>query len=208
LSSQKNRLKTFARYALGASLPLVLGFAAFVIYAVVNNNFHVVSPGKVYRSGQMNAGALNRAITGHGIKTIINLRGSSADKEWYQAETNTAALLGAQHYDFALSAGQEVSDAAMEQILGVLQTAPKPVLIHCKNGADRSGLVGALYLYRIEGASADAADRQLTVFYGHVPHLFWRDTIAMDRSFWRYVSNHVQQPVPGAAKVAHPLTQN
>ena len=38
----------------------------------------------------------------------------------------------------------------MEAILATLDHAPKPVLIHCKNGADRTGLVGALYLYGLE----------------------------------------------------------
>ena len=156
----------------------------------------------------MNAAALDRAISEHGIKTIINLRGSSRDQDWYQVETNRAQQLGAQHYDFSLSAGREVSDAEMEQILAVMHDAPKPLLIHCKNGADRSGLMSALYLYSLEGKSASAADRELTVWYGHIPHLFWRDTIAMDRSFWRFVSNHVQQPNPGEARANHPLTKN
>lgn len=190
-------------------LPLVLGIGAFVGYGVANHNFHTVSPGRVYRSGQMNATALNKAITEHGIKTIINLRGSGVDSDWYRQETNTARLLGAQHYDFNLSAGREVDDAMMEQILAVMESAPKPVLIHCKNGADRSGLVGALYLYSLEGKTASEADRQLTVFYGHVPYLFWRDTIAMDRSFWRYVSNHVQLPNHHVARVSgSPLSGN
>jgi protein tyrosine phosphatase (PTP) superfamily phosphohydrolase (DUF442 family) len=202
------KLKTLFRGLLIVSLPLVIGLAAFVIYAVANHNLHTVSPGLVYRSGQMDAAALNRIITERGIKTIINLRGSSTNNDWYQVETNTATQLGTRHYDFSLSASREVSDAEMEQILAVMQTAPKPVLIHCKNGADRSGLVGALYLYSLEGKSASAADRQLTAFYGHIPHLFWRDTIAMDRSFWRYVSNHVQQTNLDATKPAHPLSKN
>ena len=201
------KLKTVGRSVLILSLPLVIGLAAFVIYAVASHNLHTVSPGLVYRSGQMDAATLNRIITERGIKTIINLRGSSTNNEWYQVETNTSAQLGTRHYDFSLSASREVSDADMEQILAVMQTAPKPVLIHCKNGADRSGLVGALYLYSLEGKSASAADKQLTAFYGHIPHLFWRDTIAMDRSFWRYVSNHVQQTNLDAVKPAHPLTQ-
>ena len=49
-------------------------------------------------------------------------------------------------------------------MVAALASAPKPVLIHCKNGADRSGLVGALYLYTQEGRSAEAAGRELTVF--------------------------------------------
>lgn len=36
-------------------------------------------------------------------------------------------------------------------------------------------------------------NRELTVFYGHIPHLQWRYSIAMDRSFWRYVGNRLSQ---------------
>ena len=133
-------------------------------------------------------------------RTNINLRGDNAGADWYGEETNAAQKLGVRHFDFSLSAGREVSDGEIEKILATIDHAPKPVLIHCKNGADRSGLVGALYLYRLEHQDAAKADRQLTIFCGHFPYLFWRDTVAMDRSYWRYVSNHVQKPFPDTVK--------
>jgi protein tyrosine phosphatase (PTP) superfamily phosphohydrolase (DUF442 family) len=135
----------------------------------------------------MSPGALTEVIREHGIKSILDLRGDSAED--HAAEVKTARDLGVQHLDFELAATREVTGEEMERILGALSAAPKPTLIHCKSGADRTGLISALYLYRIEGRSADAASRQLSLRYGHVPYLFWRDTIAMDRSFWRYVSN-------------------
>ncbi len=98
--------------------------------------------------------------------------------------------MGVNHFDFGLSAHREVTDEEMEQILAVIRAAPKPVLIHCQMGADRTGLVSALYLYSIKEKSAAEAGRELSMRYGHFPYLFWRDTKAMDDSFWRYVSNH------------------
>ncbi len=123
------------------------------------------------------------------------------------AETNASQQLGVEHFDFSLLAGRELQDEEMDQILATMARAPKPILIHCKSGSDRTGLVGALYLYSLEGKSPRASARELSVFCGHVPYLFWRDTIAMDRSFWRYVENHKQSPgggltrqdIPGAA---------
>jgi protein tyrosine/serine phosphatase len=70
----------------------------------------------------------------------------------------------------------------------LLQQAPKPILIHCLGGADRSGLVSALYRFAIEGQKPDAADKELSIWYGHVP-LIRPKVTAMDDSFWRYVSN-------------------
>jgi hypothetical protein len=61
-------------------------------------------------------------------------------------------------------------------------------IIHCRGGADRSGLVAALCLFVDEGTSAKDADRQLSILYGHFPYL-WSRTGAMDRSFWAFVAS-------------------
>jgi undecaprenyl-diphosphatase len=84
---------------------------------------------------------------------------------------------------------EKVSEQEIETILDSLQRAPKPILIHCNGGADRTGLISALYLYTVEGKPSEVANSQLTTFYGHIPYLHWRYSVAMDYSFWRYVSN-------------------
>lgn len=187
---QKKICRSFALVI--AAVALVIG--GYAVYLIAQNNLHAVPSGQLFRSGQMSAETLTRVIREHGIKTVINLRGDNPGKDWYDTETNTTQKLGVQHFDFSLSASREVSDQEMDKIVATLERAPKPLLVHCKNGADRSGLVGALYLYTQEHQSAVAADKQLTVWCGHIPYLFWRDTVAMDRSFWRYTSNHVHQP--------------
>ena len=48
----------------------------------------------------------------------------------------------------------------------LLREAPKPVLVHCEGGADRTGLAAALYL-AAAGHPAQA-DGQLSVRYGFV----------------------------------------
>jgi protein tyrosine phosphatase (PTP) superfamily phosphohydrolase (DUF442 family) len=193
------KFKICRGFAIVATL-VALSFCGFVIHLAARHNFHSVSDGLVYRSAQMSSDSLAQAIRDHGIKTVVNLRGNEVRADWYQAEMNTTKQLGVRHFDFNLLAGSEVSDQEMEKILATIQHAPKPVLIHCKNGADRSGLVGALYLYGLERQSADEAGKQLTIFCGHVPYFFWRDTVAMDRSYWRYVRNHVQKFYPDTAQ--------
>ena len=196
--------KRCGRVLLLALLGVVVVAGGFALVLVARHNFHVVSEGRVYRSAQMDAKSLARAIQEHGIKTVINLRGGNEGSDWYRAEVETTRELGAQHFDFNLSASREVSNEEMEKIVATMGSAPKPILVHCKSGSDRAGLVSALYLYGLEGKSAETADGELTVFCGHVPHLFWRGTIAMDHSFWNYVSNHVQQASSdGAANLAH-----
>jgi protein tyrosine phosphatase (PTP) superfamily phosphohydrolase (DUF442 family) len=191
------------RNFLVVALALLVVLGIFVAHLFAGHNFRVVSPGRVYRSAQLNAQDLTRTIQEHGIKSIFNLRGSADGPKgaWYATETNISQTMGVQHYDFALLAGTELKNAEMEEILAAMEQAPKPILIHCKSGSDRTGLVGALYLYTIEGKSAAVANRELTILCGHVPYLFWRDTIAMDRSFWRYVGNHPQPARNGAGLI-------
>jgi protein tyrosine phosphatase (PTP) superfamily phosphohydrolase (DUF442 family) len=199
-SKFKNALACGARRLLLLLLLPGLALGAFVFSVVAHHNFHIVSPGQVYRSAQMNADALAAVIPEYGIKSILNLRGAGEGKDWYVGEIKTARQFGVQHFDYALSASRELTDEEMDQILATIRSAPKPILIHCKSGSDRTGLVGALYLYSLEGQPPQSAQRQLAVFYGHVPHLLWCETIAMDNSFWRYVSNHAQLPKTSTVK--------
>ena len=43
-----------------------------------------------------------------------------------------------------------------------------PVLMHCKSGADRAGMMAALYMLLQEGADARKAAEQLSLKYLHV----------------------------------------
>lgn len=91
-----------------------------------------------------------------------------------------------QHYDFPLSAIDEITVPRMNEIIRTLREAPKPVLIHCLAGSDRTGLVSALYCLTLKGETPAQADRELSVWYGHIS---LSKTIAMDHSYWHYVSN-------------------
>ena len=190
----------FARWrrAFATLLVLSVALSIYVVDTIYHANFHVVVSGEVYRSGQMNAEQLARVIQNYGIKSVLNLRGTNTSL-WYRGEIETADKLGVRHYDFDLSANREVGQAQMDEIIRTLRAAPKPVLIHCKAGADRSGLVSALYCLAIKGQKPAEADRELSAWYGHVPLVRPR-TIAMDHSFWRYVSHYgehtIEPPAP------------
>jgi protein tyrosine/serine phosphatase len=43
-----------------------------------------------------------------------------------------------------------------------------PIVMHCKSGADRVGLMSALYLIIHEGRPVEEAKRQLNWYYGHI----------------------------------------
>ncbi len=117
---------------------------------------------------------------------MLNLRGAHAGQPWYDNEVAASGELHLAHFDYPLSAKRFVTSQQIEEILDIVRKAPKPLLIHCKSGADRSGLVAALYRYSETGASAKEADRELSLFYGHFPYLTSRSG-AMDDSFWAFV---------------------
>jgi protein tyrosine/serine phosphatase len=183
------------RRALAALLAPVGALLIYAAYTLYDANFHVIVRGEAYRSGQMNAAQLTHAIQTYGIKSIVNLRGENPGTAWHQAEIQTAAKWHVTHYDFGFGSGDELTPARLDQLVTLLRRAPKPVLIHCLGGADRSGLAAALYCYAIAGEQPRTAERQLTFWDGHVP-LIRPKVTAMNDSFWRYVTNRVAHAEP------------
>jgi protein tyrosine/serine phosphatase len=189
------KINRLAKIAAGGLLALALALGGYAGYALATDNFHTVVPGQVYRSGQMDAGGFSHCIQRYGIKSILNLRGENPATSWHQAEIATAEKLNVVHYDRSLGSGTPLTLEQMDDLVNLLRQAPKPVLIHCNGGADRSGLVSALYCFAIDGEKPEQADKQLTIWYGHVPFIRPK-VIAMDNSFWCYVTNHVAQTGP------------
>ena len=154
-------------------------------------NFHAVSAGILYRSAQLNKDETRWAVREYAIKSVLNLRGAHAGQPWYDDEIAAAGELGLAHFDYPLSSKRFVTSQQIEEILDIVRKAPKPLLIHCKSGADRSGLVAAIYRFSDTGASAAEADRELSLVYGHFPYLTSRSG-AMDDSFWAFVHSRAR----------------
>ncbi len=180
------RLSRLLVFVLSALLggPAVYGFYRWEV-----GNFHVVSPEQVYRSRQLDGLELASVARRYGIKSILNLRGRNQGDRWYRDEAATSERFGMRLFDYPISAHRELTSAQAADIIQILREAPKPLLIHCKSGADRTSLVSALYLYDIEEAPAVEAARQLSLYYGHLPAVLGADSRAMDLTFWRMVGS-------------------
>ncbi len=170
-------------------IPLIILFFLLSIvyyYFYIYDNFHTVIKNKVYRSKQLDKDELVYYIKKYKIKSILNLRGYQPDSDWYKEEVNAIKNLNVKHYNYGISALHYYNVAKINEIIGILTNAPKPILIHCQSGADRTSLVSAVYLYAVAHKSYEEASEQLSIRYGHFPY-FGNDTIAMDKSFSNYI---------------------
>lgn len=188
----RKRLGTYRRWLILLLLGPGLVLGSYLGYIHEQGNFHVVEQDVMYRSRQLDKEELIHYINTYQIKSILNLRGKNMGSDWYQDEIRVAQELGVTHHDYGISANRDVSESDLNGIMDIVRTATKPILIHCKSGADRTGLIAALYQYAQGGRSAEEAANQLSILYGHFP-FFWNSTAAMDRTFWRYVSTHTRR---------------
>jgi protein tyrosine phosphatase (PTP) superfamily phosphohydrolase (DUF442 family) len=143
-----------------------VGLEAWHIFG--GNNVHAVIPDRVYRSAQLSPAGLERIVHHHGIRTVINLRGYCAPQEWYLDEARTTHRLNIDLEDIGLSAGRFPSTRELRRLLEVLDHTEYPVLLHCKQGADRTGLISAFILLLQTNATLAEAKWQLSPRYGHV----------------------------------------
>jgi len=150
------------------------------LYMEEQGNFHIITPGKAYRSAQLDRDELKYYIKKYNIKSILNLRGENPNAAWYIEELQVSSELNVKHYDIALSAKRELTDEEVRKLIEIFKSAPRPVLIHCKSGADRSGLVAAMWKVVVDGEPKSEARKQLSLLYGH---LSTGKTKAMDQFF-------------------------
>lgn len=158
----QRKLSTFWRVGFVLCGLVTLLASASVYY--LSTNRHVVVPGEIYRSAQLNPTRMQAYVQANHIATIINLRGPNPGLGWYRDERALAERLQVRHADIRLSKRSIPSAKQLRQIVTVLETAPKPLLIHCQSGSDRTGFVAAVALL-LRGQSLAQARQQISLYY-------------------------------------------
>jgi len=152
---------------LGTLLPL--GFAGVEAGHVLwNGNVHALLPERVYRCGQQSPEGLRRLVERFGIRTVVNLRGCCEGIAWYEAECRATQQLDVAQEDVCLSAGRLPAPQAVRRLMEVFDRSRYPWLLHCRRGADRTGLASAAVLLLQTDATLTEARRQLGLRYGHL----------------------------------------
>jgi protein tyrosine phosphatase (PTP) superfamily phosphohydrolase (DUF442 family) len=153
----------------GCLVGLCLALGVETVRVSLGGNLHVVVPGRVYRSYQLSGQELEQVVQRYGIRTVINLRGTCDPFPWYLDECRTTHRLDVNQEDIGLSAGRLPGTHEMRRLREVLDRTEYPILLHCRRGADRTGLVSTVVRLLQTDASLSEASWQLSFRYGHLP---------------------------------------
>jgi protein tyrosine/serine phosphatase len=129
------------------------------------NNFHQVCD-EVYRANQPSPSHL-KAYKDKGIKAVLNLRGFT-QQSYALFEEETCKNLGLDLISVPFSGSSAPQPEKLLEIIDIMDNIPKPFVLHCKSGADRAGLVSAIYLIIQKNLSVTEAKKQLSFKYLHL----------------------------------------
>jgi protein tyrosine/serine phosphatase len=151
-------------------------------------NFAEVN-GKLYRGAQPLPGGLQR-LSELGVKTIINLRGKG---ESVGSEEKEARALGLRFFNVPFGRAGRPRDADMKRVLSIINTPEyQPVFVHCKQGADRTGTVIAIYRIVHDGWTDQQAKAEANRYGLH----FWE--VGMKDYIHDYYRDYARQQKPVA----------
>ena len=130
-------------------------------------NWGVVEPGRLYRSNHPQPWQLARAMRRFGLRSVVNLRGQRVECGSDALSREAAQRLGLAHYDAPFESRGAPHKDRILRLAELFGRIEEPVLIHCKSGADRTGLAAGLWLL-LQGRSPEEAMAQLSLRWGHI----------------------------------------
>ena len=102
-----------------------------------------------------------------GIKTNINLRGDSP-KGFYLLEKEACEKHGITMVNFRVYSRDTHTPEKIRAAKELFESIEYPAVMHCKSGADRTGIMGVLYRHFHMGDTIEQAVEQLSFKYLHV----------------------------------------
>ena len=123
----------------------------------------------MWRSNQPSPKQIEHAHNKFGIKTILNLRGPRVSGGW-QLEAEICDKLNINLINFRVRSRAAPEKEMLLKVPSLFSSIQKPSLLHCKSGADRAGLMSALYVLVVMKKPAIEALKQLSFKYLHIKH--------------------------------------
>jgi tyrosine-protein phosphatase SIW14 len=127
-------------------------------------NFYKIND-SVYRSMQPSETSF-QYLSNVGIKSILNLREIHSDSKKIKN-------LNLKNYHVPMNAAN-FNDVEIIAALKIMKNCPKPVVVHCKHGSDRTGVVIAMYRIVFENWEKQKAIEELTTG-GYGFHLMYKN---------------------------------
>ncbi|MEQ8823698.1 MAG: protein tyrosine phosphatase [Filomicrobium sp.] len=132
-----------------------------------------------------------RTVKRAGVKTIVNLRGERACGS-YWLEKRQCEKLGLEFIDFQIRSRAAPTVEEFRRTKELFERLEYPMLMHCKSGADRAGLMSVLYRHFKQGWPIAKAKQELSFKYGHIRQA---DTGILDAVFERYLAETHEFPM-------------
>jgi len=129
-------------------------------------NLHQISD-EMYRGNQPGPNMVKSYAEELGIKTIINLRGTST-KGYYLLEKEACEANGVDFVDYQMFSRDTPTRDAIFGAKELFETIRYPAFMHCKSGADRAGIMSFLYMMLRKQVPLEEAAGQLSLKYLHV----------------------------------------
>lgn len=180
-------LLTLIRWSLGLVIAGLVTVVPFVYYRVEFNfakRLREVDPGKLYRGGQMTSDGIAAAVARYHLRTIINLQDEYPDPAVYKTyfttqtipESEVCRRLGVNYLYMPPELIQRhriptERPSTIDRFLAVMDDPNNyPVLIHCRAGLHRTGVMAAVYRMEYQGWSQHEAIQELkTLGFGEYP---------------------------------------
>ncbi len=143
-----------------AGLVVVAVAAAFLIARYGYGNFGVVVEGEVFRSAQPRLSQLESWADEYSLRTVVRLR-ASLKNDLPDAEREKAAALGLTFHEVEMTARRRPGLIELKELVRVLESAERPMLIHCRGGVDRTGVASVMAAMAVGGEDYQTARGQL-----------------------------------------------
>lgn len=159
------------------------------VFRYLYSNSHRIS-NQAWRSSQPAPHQIGR-FAQSGIRTIVNLRGERTCGS-YWLEKAACERHGLKLVNFQVRSRAAPTIEELKGAKRLFEEVEYPILIHCKSGADRAGLMSVLYRVFKEDAPIEEAKKELSLKYGHIRQA---DTGILDYFFDRYLIETVDKPM-------------
>ena len=131
-------------------------------------NFCVVTPGLLWR-GESPTRADAHWLIEHGVRSVVSLqldvRPSFESVRLDAGVARSVTYFRVRDFLATQVLTHRHLDEHVAEVLAIIQEAPKPVLVSCRAGVDRTGIIAAAYRVLVDGMSREDAIAEMDGFH-------------------------------------------